>query len=128
MPPLLLTILKLIGPPGAILVALLAYNVLIDNPQVAREAALRERHQLTLQFIRQVEAATAAERARQRQVIDDTITAYEAALDAGQAAQRANEDRRDRERADYEQKLRDAGRSCVVTDGDFEWLRDQRNR
>jgi hypothetical protein len=123
MPPILLTILKVIGPAGAVLLGLLAYNVLIDNPQVAREAALKERHHLTVKFMREAEEAAADERARQRQVIDDTVAAYEAALEAGEQARRAASEQQDQERADYEQKLRDAGRSDVVTDDDFDWLR-----
>lgn len=128
MPPILGPIVKAIGPAAAVLIALLAYNAFIDNPQVAREAALRERHQLTMQFVRDVEQAVTAERTRQRAVMNDAIQTYEAALAAGQAARRAATDQADQERADHEVELRGKGRSFVVTDDDFDWLRRKQNR
>jgi len=127
-PPLLGTILKVIGPAGAMLIALLAYNAFVDNPQVARQAALAERHQLTMKFVRDVEQAVTAERARQRAVMDDAIQTYEAALAAGEAARRAAADQSDQERADHELELRGQGRSFVVTDDDFDWLRRKPGR
>lgn len=123
MPAVALAILKVVGPAGAVLVALLAYNVLVDNPQVAREATLKERQALTARFMRDVEQAVTAERERQQGVMADAVRSYETALKAEAAARQKAEGQWERERSDYEQKLREAGRSFVVTDDDFEWLR-----
>jgi len=100
-----------------------AFNEWIDNPHVRELAAQKERDAAAIRVMDAANRAEAAERTRQRAVLDDAIKAYEAALDAGDLARRSAETARDQERADYEKQLRDAGLSDVVTDSDFVWLR-----
>lgn len=133
----MLSLLRSLGPVAAMLLGLAggtgmagaaawAFNEWIDNPHVRELAAQKERDACIVRTMDAANRAEQAERARQRAVIADAITAYEAAIDASDVARRAIEAARDQERADYEQKLRDAGLSDVVTGDDFEWLRRRR--
>ncbi len=130
----MLTLIRTLGPVAAMLIGLVggggligaagwAFNEWVDNPHVRELAVQKERDVCVIRTMDAANRAEAAERERQRVVLADAIAAYRAALDAGDAARRAAETARDQERADYEQKLRDAGLSDVLTDGDFEWLR-----
>lgn len=133
----MLGLIRTLGPVAAMLVGLAggtglvgaaawAFNEWIDNPHVRELAAQKERDACIIRTMDAANRAEDAERDRQLAVIEDTINAYEAALDLGDVARRAAETARDQERADYEQKLRDAGLGDVLTDSDFEWLRRQR--
>jgi hypothetical protein len=130
----MLALIRTIGPVAAMLIGIAggstlvgagawAFNEWIDNPHVHALATQKERDAATIRVMDAANRAEVAERARQRAVLDTAVAAYEAALDAGDVARRAAETARDQERADYEQKLRDAGLSDLVTDGDFDWLR-----
>ena len=132
----MLALIRTLGPIAAMLIGLggggtlasaaaWAFNEWIDNPHVRELAVQKERDACVIRTMDAASRAEDAEQARQRAVLDDAIAAYEAALDMGNAARRAAETARDQERADYEQKLRDAGITDVVTDSDFEWLRRQ---
>lgn len=132
----MLALIRTLGPVAALLVGLAcgtgvagaaawAFNAWIDNPHVRELAVQKERDACQFRTLDAANRAEAAERQRQRAVLEEAIKAYEAAIDAGIAARLATEAARDQERADYEQKLRDAGLSDVVTDADFEWLRRQ---
>ena len=129
-------LIRTLGPVAALLIgfaggtgiagtAAWVFNAWIDNPHVRELATQSERDACVIRTMDAANRAETAERQRQRAVLDDAIKAYEAAIDAGTAARLATEAARDQERADYEQKLRDAGLSDVVTDADFEWLRRQ---
>lgn len=132
----MLNLIRTLGPVAALLIGLAggtgvagiaawAFNAWVDNPHVRELATQKERDACVIRTMVAADRAEAAERARQRAVLEDAINAYEAAIDAGNAARLEAEAARDQERADYEQKLRDAGLSDVVTDADFEWLRRQ---
>lgn len=132
----MLPLIRTLGPVAALLIGLAggtgivgagawAFNELFDNPHVRELAIQKERDACVIRTMDAANRAENQERARQRVVLNDAINAYEAAIDAGEAARRATEAARDQERADYEQKLRDAGLSDVVTDSDFKWLRDK---
>lgn len=132
----MLSLIRTLGPVAALLIGLAggtgvvgvgawAFNELIDNPHVRELAIQKERDACVIRTMDAANRAENRERARQHAVLNDAINAYEAAIDAGEAARRATEAARDQERADYEQKLRDAGLSDVVTDNDFKWLRNK---
>lgn len=132
----MLALIRTLGPVAAMLVGLAGgtglagaaawtFNEWIDNPHVRALATQKERDACVIRTMDAANRAEAAERTRQRAVLADAINAYEAAIDAGNAARRAAETARDQERADYEQKLREDGLSDVVTGSDFEWLRRQ---
>lgn len=73
----------------------------------------------------QIEAAKArtAEIERQRNQQAIVFEEFRKRRAAEQRVDAEREERHAKERADYEEKLRTAGRSCRLTDGDIEWLR-----
>lgn len=106
---------------GAVVAALfLAWNGWLDNPRVAREA--------TAGCLSTVETAALkaqlTEERRRRAAAEAALADYrrQADADAAEAAARAAE--LQKEIADYEQKLADAGRSCHLDDDDLRWLHD----
>jgi hypothetical protein len=102
-----------------------AWNVLFDNPVVEKAATRRAEDACALRTVDAANRAEAAERRRQDSINAEAIAVWRAAADAQAQRRRAAEVTLDREIADYELKLRETGRSCVVTDDDFGWLRDQ---
>lgn len=132
----MLALLRALGPVTVLLLgfasggALLGgvgwlYNVLIDNPQVAREAATRASDACAIRVADAALRAEAAEHQRQLQISADALAAWRAAADAQEQRRRIVESQLDQERTEHEVELRDAGRSCVLGDGDYEWLRRQ---
>lgn len=130
----MLGLIRTLGPVVALFIGLAggsgltgamawAFNEWIDNPHVRELAAQKERDAAAIRVMDAARRAEAAERARQQAVLEDAIAGYQAALDASDAARRTIETAREQERAEYEQRLRDAGLSDLVTDDDFDWLR-----
>lgn len=96
-----------------------AWDVLIDDPAVAREArrGYVERAELRAEKAMRIEAErqlAAAAEARDR---------YRLALAAADARNAAIAERIEREIADHEAQLEAAGRSCRLDPADIEWLR-----
>lgn len=109
-----------LGAGAVVAVLFLAWNGWIDNPRVEREA--------TAGCLGTVEKAALeaqlAEERRRRAAAEAALADYrrQADADAAEAAVRAAE--LQKEIADYEQKLADAGRSCHLDDDDLRWLHD----
>lgn len=130
---LVIALVKALGPVAAMIVGIIggtsltgaaawAWNLFVDNPAVERRAA----DSCTIRVMDAANRGEQAERQRQAAVREATISAYETALATEEAARRMVEAQRNIERADYERKLREAGRSDVITDDDFDWLRRER--
>lgn len=100
-----------------------AYNVLIDNPQVAREATARANDACTIRTMDAANKARDAERARQQAIMADALRAYQQAVEARQQQLDATQDQMAQQEADYEQQLEGQGRYCTLDDGDLKFLR-----
>lgn len=96
------------------------YDRAIDDPAVAASARQDyvQRAELT------AAQARLAEVERQRNAGAQTLEEYRKRLAAYQTAAAAEDARHEQEISDYEKKLADLGKSCLV-DGDFlDWLHD----
>lgn len=67
--------------------------------------------------------AKATEEQRRRQAAVRALNAYRAEYAADMAAAERDRDQLEREISDYEKKLADGGRACLLDDADVEWLR-----
>lgn len=98
--------------------AFYAYNDLIDNPSVVREA----RKGFVLQFERDALLAQVAEEKRQRIAAETARLNLLAGLKVLQENQRVREERLEADIAEYEKKLQEQGRSCFLDDDDMKWI------
>jgi hypothetical protein len=121
--PVVALVLGLAGGGTLIGAAAYFYNVLIDNPQVAKAATDRANDACTIRVQAAAHDAEAAERARQQVVTADALRAYQEAVDARQKLTEAMQDQLQQQEIDYEKKLSDQGRSCTLDDNDLEFLR-----
>ena len=97
---------------------------LLDRPAIAQEATARADDAAAIRIMDAANRAEAAERIHQQAANAEALRLYREALANSQreAAETANQ--LEQEIADYEAKLAVEGRSCRLTDGDIEWLRD----
>lgn len=130
----ILTLVRTLGPVAALLIGLAGggtligglgalWNVAIDNPQVAREAAARAEDACTIRTMDAANRAREAEQGRQQSVVADALAAYRAALSAREAQASQIQDQMEASIADYEARLSAEGRSCPLDDADLDWLR-----
>jgi threonine dehydratase len=112
-----------------------AYNVFVDNPKIiaVEEAKAKAAVQIALDAaaIRVMDAANRAEqaeRARQKGILDAAYAAFKKVTDLQDQMIATTQDQYDKEIADHEKDLKDAGRSSPLTDADFDWLRNQRHK
>lgn len=96
-----------------------AWDRLIDDPRVRKEARqeyvhIAEKEALQAELEREKELRTIAELVR---------AGYARLLAEYEARQVAENERIEKEIAEYEAELEAAGRSCRLTDADIEWLR-----
>ena len=114
----------IIGTPvgaGAVVAgALLVWNAGVDNPRVTREA----RADYVAKAETKALEAQLAEEQRQRAAAEYALAAYTKQAGADAAADVARAEALEQRIADYEQELALAGRSCVLTAADVEWLRN----
>lgn len=96
------------------------YDRWIDDPAVAKAARL--------DFVRKAELTAAqalhAETLRQLAAARRVNGQYLAELQAARAAEAAASEILEQEIADYEKRLADNGRACLLNDADIEWLRN----
>ena len=96
-----------------------AYNNLVDNPAVARQA--REGY-VVLSEKTAIETKLKIE--AQRRAAAERISAQHAdALERAAAWNEAEKVRLEQENADYEARLEAAGRRCELDGADIEWMR-----
>lgn len=110
-------------------VAFWAWSTFVEAPRVAiavKAATDRADDACTIRTQAAADAATTAAEAHQQQVSDDALRIYQAAVDQQAAAKQAAEDELSQEIEAHDAELRKAGRSFIVTDGDFDWLRSGR--
>lgn len=123
---MLLAWLRSLGLGAAAVVVLLAYNGLVENPQLVTEAKRAAGDACTIHTMDAANRAEAAERTRITEVSAKAVAGYRLALDREERLRRAAENQRDKETTEHERELAAAGRFCVFTDDDFDWLRHQR--
>jgi len=109
-----------LGAGAVVAGVFLLWNGWIDNPRVAREA--------TASCVARVETAALqaqlAEERRRRAAATAALELYRRQADADAAAAEARAADLQKEIADYEKKLADAGRGCRLDDADLRWLHD----
>ncbi len=109
-----------LGAGAVVAGVFLAWNGWIDNPRVAREA--------TTNCVARAETAALdaqlAEERRRRAAATAALELYRRQADADAAAAEARAADLQKEIADYEKKLADAGRGCALSPDDLDWLRN----
>lgn len=115
--------LRALGIGAAVVAALIAYNSLIENPQLVAETKRAAEDACTIRTMDAANRAEAAERGRINTANAMAIAGYRAALDREEKLRLAAEDERQKESAQHETELAAVGRLCVFTDDDFDWLR-----
>jgi hypothetical protein len=106
-----------------------AWSTFVEAPHVRDlvKAAADAAEQACVIRMQQAAAdATAAGQRRQQQVSEDALAIYQTALDHEEAARRAAEDALALKTKAHDDELAQAHRSFVVTDSDFDWLRDHK--
>lgn len=96
-----------------------AYDRLIDDPNVRKEALIGFVAKAELE----AEKARAQEAQRQRDLARKAAAEYADIL--AKVREQESEAKADLEQriADYESRLKDAGRSCILDQSDIDWLR-----
>lgn len=102
-----------------VMVGMIAWDVVVDDPAVAREARRGYVDRAELR----AEKAARAEAERQLAAVARARDGYRLALAAADARNAADVERIEREIADHETRLEAAGRSCRLDPADIEWLR-----
>jgi hypothetical protein len=109
-----------LGAGAVVAAAFIIWNGWIDNPRVEREA--------TASCVARAETAALqaqlAEERRRRAAATAALELYRRQADADAAAAEARAAELQKEIADYEKKLADAGRGCRLDDADLRWLHD----
>lgn len=109
-----------IGAGALVAAGFFAWNSLVDNPRVAREA--------TAGCLSTVETAALeaqlAEERRRRAAATAALELYRRQADADAAAAAAAAEDLQKRIADYEKELAGAGRGCALSADDLRWLRD----
>lgn len=130
----MLALIRTLGPVVALVIGMIgggtmigglgaAYNIWIDNPQVAREATNRANDACTIRTMDAANRAQAAERSRQEAAAHAAEDAYQAAIEARQKLVEATQDALAQQEADYQQQIDAQGRQCTLDDGDLKFLR-----
>lgn len=130
----MLALIRTLGPVVALVIGLAGggtiigglayvYNVLIDNPGIAREATARANDACTIRTQEAAHKAEIAERARQEAVTRDAVKAYQDAIAARDRLASQLQDQLEQGIADNEKRLMDEGRSCTLDDADVQWLK-----
>lgn len=108
---------------SALTFALMAgYDRLIDDPAIARQAQLI----FVEKAERQAAIASMAEARRQREAIDKANADFTLAIRTREALAQSERTALEQEIADYEKRLSNAGRACLLDDGDVEFLRQSK--
>lgn len=132
----MLALIRTLGPVVALVIGLAGggtiigagaylYNIVIDNPRVAKEAHDAAIAEMTIKLQRAVEAARAAAIAQQQAVMRDALAAYQALLAAHDQEAADKQDQLEQEISDHEKQDAADGRSCPLDDADLDWLRKQ---
>ncbi len=114
----LLDYLKVGAGLAAGIVLMLAYNALIHDPMIEREA----RQGYVLEAKKTALEAQLAERDRQIKAGGYVISAYQEQLSNARAAETARAEQSEQEIAAYETRLADEGRACLLDNADRAWL------
>lgn len=94
----------------------------VDRPAITREAAAAADSACAIRTMDAANRAEQAARARHSAANAEAMRMYREALDASQRTALAAESQLEKEISDHETELGAAGRSCVLTDADIDWL------
>ncbi|MEN5279352.1 hypothetical protein ABE527_20775 [Brucella sp. TWI432] len=116
------------GIAVGIVLAAIYYNgipFLKDIPYVGTAFEGQAKKGLVPEFQVKALQAQLAEEARQRKAGQLVIEAYQVQLQNARAAEAAQSEKSEQEIADYEKRLAEAGRTCLLDDADIEFLRQR---
>lgn len=105
------------------LIAAIAIWMQVDKASAVRQAVDAAVEDLVHSAEKEALAARLAEERRLREAGERALAGYTQALAAAEARQAAEGEKREQEIADYEKKLAEAGRACLLDRDDLEWLR-----
>lgn len=115
-------IVTALAASAATIALLSVYDRAIDDPAVAKAAQLVfvERAE------RQAAIASMAEARRQREAVDRANAGFSDTIKAREAAAESERTALEQEIADYEKRLTNAGRACLLDDADVDFLRQSK--
>ena len=99
------------------------WDTYIDDPALIRKTVDEQRQICLFETAEAASKARLQEQQRQQDAADLALNTFNTQLAARRAAQDAAAQQFEQEISDYEKKLKEAGRSCVLDGDTIEWLR-----
>ncbi len=98
------------------------WDKFVDDPALVRKTVQEQRQICLFETAEAASKAKLLEQKRPKYAADQALTTFKTQLAARRAAQIAAQEHFEQEISDYEEKLKQAGRSCALDDDTIDWL------